>query len=285
MIHWLSNWNACNNFSDPYSIAASLEGFVKRKVIKQTVMTTVYGVTYYGAKLQIAKQLKDIDEFEPELVDDGAKYLATKTFESLNEMFTSSQAIQAWFTKCATMISDDFRKSVEWVTPLGLYVEQPYYKNTNAQYLQQEVNSLKKMKSNIPISYKALSKIYVKPNTMKQKNGFPPNFVHSLDSTHMMLTSLYLWSNGCTFASVHDCYWTHAPDVDVMNEICRQQFINLHKQPILDDLSSHFLKVYLDKDLPIGDTVMNKANMLFSDVPAKGKLDLDVVKDSIYFFS
>ena len=70
-----------------------------------------------------------------------------------------------------------------------------------------------------------------------------------------------------------------------MNEICRQQFINLHKQPILDDLSSHFLKVYLDKDLPIGDTVMNKANMLFSDVPAKGKLDLDVVKDSIYFFS
>lgn len=35
-----------------------LEGFIKRKVIKQTVMTTVYGVTKYGAKLQIAKQLK-----------------------------------------------------------------------------------------------------------------------------------------------------------------------------------------------------------------------------------
>ena len=35
-----------------------LEGFIKRKVIKQTVMTTVYGVTKYGAKLQIAKQLR-----------------------------------------------------------------------------------------------------------------------------------------------------------------------------------------------------------------------------------
>ena len=39
-------------------IAKSLEGIVQRKVIKQTIMTTVYGVTLYGAKLQILKQLK-----------------------------------------------------------------------------------------------------------------------------------------------------------------------------------------------------------------------------------
>jgi DNA-directed RNA polymerase len=38
-------------------IAQVLEGHVTRKVIKQTVMTTVYGVTKYGAKLQIARQL------------------------------------------------------------------------------------------------------------------------------------------------------------------------------------------------------------------------------------
>jgi DNA-directed RNA polymerase len=39
-------------------IAQVLDGFIRRKVIKQTVMTTVYGVTRYGARLQIAKQLK-----------------------------------------------------------------------------------------------------------------------------------------------------------------------------------------------------------------------------------
>ena len=39
-------------------VAQVLDGFIKRKVIKQTVMTTVYGVTRYGARLQIAKQLK-----------------------------------------------------------------------------------------------------------------------------------------------------------------------------------------------------------------------------------
>lgn len=39
-------------------VAQELDGFIQRKVIKQTVMTTVYGVTRFGARLQIAKQLK-----------------------------------------------------------------------------------------------------------------------------------------------------------------------------------------------------------------------------------
>ena len=38
-------------------IAQTLEGFVKRKTIKQTIMTTVYGVTMYGAKLQVSESV------------------------------------------------------------------------------------------------------------------------------------------------------------------------------------------------------------------------------------
>lgn len=41
-------------------------------------MTTVYGVTRYGARLQIAKQLKDIDDFPKELVWYASSYLAGK---------------------------------------------------------------------------------------------------------------------------------------------------------------------------------------------------------------
>ena len=44
-------------------IAQILEGFISRKVVKQTVMTVVYGVTRYGGRLQIEKRLKEIDEF------------------------------------------------------------------------------------------------------------------------------------------------------------------------------------------------------------------------------
>lgn len=67
-------------------------------------------------------------------------------------------------------------------------------------------------------------------------DAFPPNFVHSLDSTHMMLTTLYCRQRGVTFAAVHDCFWTHAADVEIMNEICRDQFIRLHSQPIVENL-------------------------------------------------
>ncbi|CAB1324425.1 unnamed protein product, partial [Coregonus sp. 'balchen'] len=44
-------------------IAQVLEGFISRKVVKQTVMTVVYGVTRYGGRLQIEKRLNEIDDF------------------------------------------------------------------------------------------------------------------------------------------------------------------------------------------------------------------------------
>ncbi len=46
-------------------------------------------------------------------------------------------------------------------------------------------------------------------NSMKQASAFPPNFIHSLDATHMMLSSIACKNNGLYFASVHDSYWTH----------------------------------------------------------------------------
>ena len=50
-------------------------------------MTTVYGVTRYGASKQIEKRLKEIDGFSLELVKPCSKYLAGLTFQSLNELF------------------------------------------------------------------------------------------------------------------------------------------------------------------------------------------------------
>lgn len=110
-------------------VAQILNGFVKRKVIKQTVMTTVYGVTRYGARLQIARQLKDIDDFPKEHVWAASHYLTARTFESLRTMFTSTKEIQDWFTECARLISAVCEQQVEWVTPIGLPVVQPYFRS------------------------------------------------------------------------------------------------------------------------------------------------------------
>lgn len=53
----------------------------------------------------------------------------------------------------------------------------------------------------------------------KQIKSFVPNFIQSLESTHMTLTSLYCERAGITFASVFDCFWTHAGSVDVMDKV------------------------------------------------------------------
>jgi len=43
-------------------------------------------------------------------------------------MFTSTRQIQDWFTECARLITGVGGSLLEWVTPLGLPVVQPYIK-------------------------------------------------------------------------------------------------------------------------------------------------------------
>lgn len=145
-------------------------------------------------------------------------------------MFTSTKEIQDWLTLCARLIASTGGQNVEWITPLGMPVVQPY---------NQERSGVKK---NLTTSVKM--DLFTKPNVVKQKNAFPPNFIHSLDSNHMMLTSLHCERAGFTFMSVHDCYWTHACTVPNMNKICREQFVALHSQPILENLSKYLVGKY-----------------------------------------
>uniref|UniRef100_A0A8C6ISC3 DNA-directed RNA polymerase n=1 Tax=Melopsittacus undulatus TaxID=13146 RepID=A0A8C6ISC3_MELUD len=203
-------------------IAQVLQGFISRKVVKQTVMTVVYGVTRYGGRLQMEKRLKEIDDFPEEYLWEASHYLVKQVFNSIKEMFSATRDIQNWLTESAKLIAQS-GQTVEWVTPLGLPIVQPYY-----------------------LSQLLLSPALCcrKPDTVKQKNAFPPNFIHSLDSTHMMLTALHCLRQGLTFVSVHDCYWTHAVTVDVMNQVCRQQFVALHSEKILQDLSKFMLEKY-----------------------------------------
>ena len=38
-------------------------------------------------------------------------------------------------------------------------------------------------------------------------------------------------------SGVHDSYWTHAGNVDKMNLILREKFVELYDQPILENVS------------------------------------------------
>ncbi|KAI8981732.1 hypothetical protein BDF20DRAFT_425039 [Mycotypha africana] len=269
-------------------LAQLLQGNISRKVVKQTVMTNVYGVTFVGARAQLENRLKENPNIPRDKIYLLSGYLAKAVFSSLGEMFSGAHRIQDWLTNSARRIARSVpletlqfagvvpggehlqkaegsetkakvrhsRKkkakefsarnptcnqmsSVIWTTPLGLPIVQPYRRSGKKQVstLLQTV-FIEDPDASRPV------------NAMKQSSAFPPNFIHSLDATHMLMSAVACHKKGMTFASVHDSYWTHACDVDEMNKVIRDQFIELHSQPIMENLMSEFKERYKNYRVP-----------------------------------
>ncbi|XP_047320773.1 DNA-directed RNA polymerase 1B, mitochondrial [Impatiens glandulifera] len=231
---------------------------VDRKLVKQTVMTSVYGVTYIGARDQILKRLKerDVDVKETELFA-AACYAAKTTLTALGEMFEAARSIMSWLGDCAKIIALE-NHPVRWTTPLGLPVIQPYCK-LGRRFIKTSLQVL------------TLQRETDKVMVQRQKTAFPPNFVHSLDGSHMMMTAVACNRVGLSFAGVHDSYWTHACDIDQMNEILREKFVELYEAPILENLLDSFQTSF--------------PKLQFPPLPERGDFDLKEVLKSPYFFN
>ena len=94
--------------------------------VKQTVMTSVYGVTHIGARQQIQNRLKERGAIENENVRYLlANYAASKTLDALTDLFTNARDVMGWLAECARVVCSQGR-AVEWTTPMGLPVVQPY---------------------------------------------------------------------------------------------------------------------------------------------------------------
>eukprot|EP00741_Cyanophora_paradoxa_P022664 tig00021493_g21888.t1 len=212
---------------------------IDRKLVKQTVMTSVYGVTFIGARKQIQNRLEERAGFSEETALFAATYLARKTLEAIGDIFQSAKDIMRYLGQWAKAIAKQ-DKFVTWPTPMAFIATQPYTKPGRAEIVRtplQSVNLTREQSES--------------PNVMKQKSAFPPNYVHSLDSAHMLFTA-----QACrelhpemTFVAVHDSYWTHACDVDAMNRVLRQEFVKLHGpdkdgKTLLDRLQEYFENQY-----------------------------------------
>ncbi|KAI9908614.1 hypothetical protein PsorP6_003028 [Peronosclerospora sorghi] len=178
---------------------------------------------------------------------------------SMVDLFISARNIMEWLAKCAAQAGES-RQPIPWITPLGLPVVQPYRSKAMKQVRTKVQHVLLVDTDGRQVS------------VGRQKSAFPPNFVHSLDSTHMLLTARRcLEDDGISFAAVHDSYWTHASSVDIMNQRLREEFVKLYEQPLLENL-------LLELRLRLPD-------MKFDVVPQVGELDLRRVLESEYFFN
>jgi DNA-directed RNA polymerase len=168
-----------NQNDSKYAELLKKSNVVTRKVIKQTVMTSVYGVTLVGARDQIKRQLKETELFDPQVLFGVSMYLAKKTIESIGDLFKEANQIKSWLTKCALIISQS-GNTVKWMTPMGLPCVQPYKRLSDTDLIRTHAQGIVVISNydNQPV------------NKKKQGSAFPPNYIHSLDSCHMMLTCL-----------------------------------------------------------------------------------------------
>lgn len=239
-------------------LASILLDQVDRKLVKQTVMTSVYGVTYIGAREQIKRRLEEKGNItDDRLLFSASCYAAKVTLAALGEMFEAARGIMSWLGDCAKVIASE-NQPVRWTTPLGLPVVQPYFKNER-HIIRTSLQAL------------ALRREGDSVNVRKQRTAFPPNFVHSLDGSHMMMTAVACSDAGLRFAGVHDSFWTHACDVDTMNRILREKFVELYSVPILENLLENFETSY--------------PALAFPPLPQRGDFELEEVLVSPYFFN
>lgn len=245
--------------------AKLVNGLIDRGVVKRTVMTSVYGVTYIGARKQIQEKIeekleqqgRDVDAMSTEVFS-ACGYLARVTMSVMGELFQGAKGTMNWLTTCARMITQH-GYPVAWISPIGVPTVQPYrQKKTATLVTLMQTVTIAKETDGLPI------------HKSRQVTAFPPNYVHSLDSSHMLLTAIEMDRRGLTFSAVHDSFWTHPCDIDEMNGALRDVFVHLYEQPLLERLKRTWEMRYPD--------------LTFPDLPKRGELDLHEVKNAKYFF-
>ena len=117
-------------------MAQKLYGIIDRKVVKQTVMTSVYGVTFIGAREQISNRIREKvmkNKLDPMVYDYDFQYklsvyLAKVTLDSIGELFSNAKGIMTWLADVADVVAAE-DEPMSWISPLGLPIIQPYRRN------------------------------------------------------------------------------------------------------------------------------------------------------------
>ncbi len=234
---------------------------IPRSIAKRPVMTLPYGSTRYSCFDFIGDAIKELD---PDFFADPnqvVSYMTYKLWAAIEDVVVAARHAMDWLQELAVLMAEK-NMPVWWVNPIGF----PVYQN-NCKTTRQRVRSL--LLGGVHLSLNNSTNV-VSPQ--KQKQGIAPNFVHSLDSAHMMLTINKAKEQGINnFAMVHDDFGTHACDIPKLRNIIREEFVEMykHNEP-LHDLYISCALVLQDGAVPV--------------VPEYGDLDLEKIIESEYFF-
>lgn len=223
-------------------LARAVDGKIDRKIVKRVVMTAVYGVTDNGAASHVREALEEAGiVLEQDVLWKLGIWLGKVILESLGDVCRGAVEAMEWIRESARLItmSDRFA-TLRWTTPIGFPVVQPYrkWKSASVETLCGSIRAYDHEDHE------------VRSIRQRQINGSAPNFVHSVDATHMLQSALACSIEGIAFAAVHDSFWTHAASCDKLNQVVRNEFARLHEFPLLEVLRDQWADQHPTVELP-----------------------------------
>lgn len=200
---------------------------VSRSLAKGPVMTYVYGATLRSV----------VEGIECWLVDEGWKsdtisyrkmgnYMGQLLFKAIEDTVPAAAAAMRWLRACVLKAERD--TGMRWTTLLGLPVNHDY---RDSEKTRVRVRSC-------GMEYVVMYNMLDTTQTRSMQNAIAPNFVHSLDGTHLGLTALRMQARGMQMVCIHDSFGTHPCDVDVMHECIRDAFVHLYSRDTLADFAN-----------------------------------------------
>lgn len=266
---------------------------ITRKVTKRPTMTLSYGAKKFGFTEQILEDtIYPCLEHHPLAFSkprQAATYMADKIWDSLGEVVVKAREAMDWLQTASGLLATDKNINGEnlptqWVTPSGFLVRQRYPKVrlkklktfcSGTIHVSDESGAPEESKKEGETFQISVSEDLGEIDSRKQKQGIAPNYVHSMDASHLMLTVDACVDAGIhQFAMIHDSYGCPAGQGDLMFSLVREVFAETYKQnDVLQDLHDqveNMLSPKKAKELP--------------PIPKHGTLDLDVVKQSMYAF-
>lgn len=233
---------------------------ITRSLVKRSVMTLPYGSRKSSwAEFIEADYLKagKWPELEKNRYAAMSRLLASFLGTAISDVVVAAAGAMSWLQDASTSILRRGYDRIQWTTPSGFPVTQVYWETD-----EHRINT--KLCGGAKLSIRRDTN---DAKRSRHRNGVAPNFVHSLDASHLTLVVERAAARGISaFAMIHDDYGTHPADTQALYEIIREVFLEMYtKHDVLEEFRARYS--FLPEPPPMGD------------------LDLNQVLDSPYFFS
>jgi DNA-directed RNA polymerase len=248
----------------PVEATVILKGGIDRNLVKIPVMTMPYGVTIRGISLAICHYLDDhADKYDLQEGDlknwSVITYMTEKIIDVIHAEIKAPKIVMNWLQDVAQSVSME-GKHIKWISPVGFPVCQPYERYRESMIQTNLMGSKKIMYRDVSLGI----------DKTKAKVSLAPNLIHSLDSSHLVMTVQEMKHLGVTdVMCIHDSIGTHACNVPIMKEELRRCMYDLYRHSPLVNFRFQILELV--------DSVQM--------YPKRGTYDIDDVLDSEYFFN